>query len=224
MPLGEHFVYSPSPYFYQDQSVYDWLCRELYFAKWFPPAGSTVIDLGVGIGAEAVWLLQRVPLRRYVAVDTEPHLFPALVETSAQFPGILFPVPFAVGEAPRIAISDFNRADYLGGGGIGETRRQIPMISWERLLELANVERVDLLKMNVEGAETAILESLDPQAMEAVQRVIVSCHDFRASRGESNAFRTRSEVTRMLTSLGYRISQFAHGKDWADDWLFAERQ
>ena len=58
--------------------------------------------------------------------------------------------------------------------------------------------------MNIEGAERHAL----PGCREALRRtrsVCIAAHDFRAARGEGEAFRTLAFVREFLTSAGFNL-------------------
>jgi FkbM family methyltransferase len=221
--IDKHEVYSPSPYFFQTNDTYDWLCNELYFKRYAPQKNDVVVDIGAGLGAEAVWLLQRVALGKYVALDAEPHLYPALVETSSQFPGVLLPCPYAIGTGSLLPFASYNPMSYLDAAESGNSMRSIPTISWQDLQRISKFDRVDLLKVNIEGGEGPLFESLAQEGMDSIKRVIVACHDFRTRAGESEFFTTKERVKNALQRSGFQVSDFALGFPWADDWLFAER-
>jgi hypothetical protein len=66
------------------------------------------------------------------------------------------------------------------------------------------IERIDFLKMNIEGAERFAL----PGCREALGRARFACvaaHDFRAARGEGEEFRTLAFVREFLTGCGFEL-------------------
>ena len=64
--------------------------------------------------------------------------------------------------------------------------------------------RVRLLKINIEGAEATALQGAST-LLEATDAVTISCHDFRADRGDGEQFRTRAEVRRILQGAGFEL-------------------
>ena len=83
------------------------------------------------------------------------------------------------------------------------------------------MDGIDLLKMNIEGAEKGLIASIGD--FSRIKRLIVSCHDFRADEGHGEFFRTKESVTATLAGAGYAIKTFAHDISWSDDWIFASR-
>ena len=95
-------------------------------------------------------------------------------------------------------------------------------------LVLENIDRISLLKLNIEGGEREIIESL-PHSR--VDRLIISCHDFRSERGDGAFYRTYDSVKTNLISYGYSISDISPSmvpsKEWAASlkyWIFATKK
>lgn len=75
--------------------------------------------------------------------------------------------------------------------------------------------------MNIEGAERDILNAI--QDFSIIKRFIISCHDFRANNGDGERYRTKELVLKKLKENGYVVKTFNYGIDFADDWIYAER-
>ena len=73
------------------------------------------------------------------------------------------------------------------------------------LLRAHGVKRVDLLKMNIEGAEVDALLGAEA-ALEATRHVVVSCHDFITERGGPERMRTYARVREILESRGFALT------------------
>ena len=91
---------------------------------------------------------------------------------------------------------------------------RVPQLSWSDFIARHGIDRIDLLKMNVEGAEADLLDHI---GLDCVRRVIVNVHDFRADRGEDQAFRTRGRVEKRLRDSGFTLAAVEQ------DWVYAER-
>ena len=96
-------------------------------------------------------------------------------------------------------------------------------------LNTIGLDCIDLLKMNIEGAETDVLNSISDFSM--IKRFIISCHDFRANRGEGEYFRTKDKVIKILESNNYIIKSIKLKKypsmEWKisiGDWVYAEKK
>lgn len=186
--------------------------EEVYFKHYRPSGRDCVVDFGAGLGTEIVRLAAIAPELRYVAVEIQPWIYECLCLTLAQLPDGYTPFGLAVGEGEQTRISPTRTgedASVLGGGEV-----PVAMVSWAEFVRREGIGRVDLLKMNVEGAEGDLLEHVD---LDPVRRVIVGVHDFRAERGEGEQFRTRARVEQRLAEAGFEL------RPVPSDWIYAER-
>ena len=186
--------------------------EEIYFRHYLPSGSDCVVDFGAGLGTEIVRLARLAPELRYVAVEIQPWIYECLCLTLAQLPAGFEPFGLAVGEGGPMRIAPTLEgvdASTLAGGPV-----PVETIRWSDFVRRHAIGRVDLLKVNVEGGETALLEHID---LDPVQRVIVNVHDFRADRGEGEHFRTRARVEERLGSAGFRLVPVK------EDWIFADR-
>jgi hypothetical protein len=83
---------------------------------------------------------------------------------------------------------------------------------------------VDLLKINIEGAEMLALSGLHGFA-ECVAHVVVSCHDFLADRGGPTEFRTFDSVRQWLVDSGFTVrTRPDHGEEWIRYYIYARNK
>jgi FkbM family methyltransferase len=77
-------------------------------------------------------------------------------------------------------------------------------VPFDELRRELGLERVDFLKMNIEGAERVALPGCR-ETLPMTHSICVAAHDFRADRGEGEHFRTRSLVRNLLNQAGFEI-------------------
>ena len=184
----------------------------VYFNRYLPSGNDCVVDIGAGLGIEAAMLAARSPGVRYVANDIQPWVFECLSLTFAGLPESYQAFGLAIGDAPvRITPTREGLDAAISDSG----PVHVANVRWPDFKRRFAIERVDLLKINAEGAEVALLDHID---LADVARVAVAVHDFRADRGDGEQFRTRAKVTAILESAGFAISP-----PLPYDWLFAER-
>ena len=70
---------------------------------------------------------------------------------------------------------------------------QVAGLSLDELVELENVQHIDFLKMNIEGAETMAIRRMD-RTLRITRALCIACQDFRADAGEGEFFRTRQLI------------------------------
>jgi FkbM family methyltransferase len=115
----------------------------------------TIVDLGAHVGLATLRLLAKRPDARVVAVEADPALIPRLRENLAGLPVEIVHAAIGAGAGER----DFYRSDISSWGNSLEKREwfqdavRVPAITLEALLDAQGIETVDLLKVDIEGAE-----------------------------------------------------------------------
>lgn len=186
--------------------------EQIYFGRYRPSGSDCVVDLGAGLGTEIVRLAAEAPGLRYVAVEIQPWVYECLCLTLAQLPAGFEPFGLAIGDQPSVRIQpsrDGLDVSVLGGGAVS-----VEAVDWTEFVRRHDIQRIDLLKMNIEGAEADLLDHAD---LSIVRRAIIAVHDFRADRGESEHFRTRARVENRLIAAGFAFEAVTPG------WIYAER-
>ncbi len=191
-----------------------------------PKQGDTIVDVGAGIGEEAVVFSRMVgPAGRVIAIEAHPRTFSAL-ERTVEASGLenVVPLQLAIADADGFVTVDDNDA-HLGNSIVSGLRGGIPVKaeSLDRLASRLPLSNVDLLKMNIEGAERLALLGMARLAPN-VRHVAVSCHDFVAERTGAEEFRTRAFVREQLKRLGFEVkTRTEPGPPWVMDTLFGSR-
>ena len=187
--------------------------ENVYFRHYCPSGTDCVVDFGAGLGIEIAMVAARSPDLRYVAVEVQPWVYECLSLTLAQLPAGFQAFGLAVGASPAIRIDPTRDGlDATIVEGTGAVR--VSAVDWDSFVGLHRIGQIDLLKINIEGAEADLL---DHAALDRVERVVIAVHDWRASVGHGDAFRTRARVEKRLSEAGFRLRQLPH------DWIYADR-
>lgn len=183
---------------------------DVYLGRGFydPRPGDTIVDIGANIGAFALMIESRARGARVHCFEPGPSTRETLERNvAANGLGEYVAVhPYAVSD--RRGVVELMRADspvhrslfandYARGGS-----DEVETLPLAEALDLAGGGRVDLLKVDVEGAEIEIVEGMDPADWGRVERAVIEYHDF---------FRPgcRGRVERALGAAGFaRIETF----------------
>lgn len=196
-----------------------------WFDGYTPAENDVVIDVGAGIGEDAVILSHRVgPGGRVHAIEAHPATF-ACLEATVRRSGLLNVTNhlLAITETNgTVSISD--DAHHLANSIVGTGKGiEIEAQSLDDFIERQGISRVDLLKLNIEGAERGAMSGLQQQAAK-VRNLAISCHDFVADKGGGDEFRTKDEVRKRMTELGFVVSERTDAATpWEADVLFGRR-
>lgn len=150
------------------------------------PPRPVIIDAGANIGMAALWLASRYPDAELHCFEPESRCFELLQHNLRQLPG-------ARCERSALGACAGTISLFVSANGsvhsVFETQapasiEQVPSARLGDYLEQNDIERVDLLKMDVEGSELAILEGLG----EHIERVGVIVGEFHEPLVDQAAF------------------------------------
>lgn len=218
--INGHRMYIRHPRHYAAENDYNWVSSEILYKYYDPQPGNTVVDFGLGYGAEALYAASRFDNIRYIGIEPQPVIYELACNTFSGL-GVDYTVsPYVISDAVNIKFSS-----QFGYGAVGEDDNgcvEVPTLSWAQFKEKYSIDKIDLMKVNIEGAERSLLQHIN--AFQNIKRWIISCHDFRANHGHGEYFRTKSYVVNTLKGQGYAVKFFDFGINWADDYVYAERE
>lgn len=170
--------------------VYALSTWDMFLFGYRPQQGDMVVDLGAGVGVDTRLFSDMVgPTGRVISVEPDPWLFRCLRWTISQ--------------------NGLDNVTAVRSAVIGSAAAARGAVTGEQLGELVErlgVNRIDLLKVNIGGAELGVLSSA-PAVLALVRNIVVSCHDFRADEGGSTWLRTSAAVGDLLCEAGFTVLQ-----------------
>ena len=179
---------------------------ETWCPYYTPKAGDVVIDVGGGIGEEAIIFSNMVgPTGRIISIEAHPITFACLEAAVDRLPfDNVIPMMIAIADKPgTVVISD--DSSHLGNSIIdsGADGIVIESNSLDSVARDLKLDHIDFLKMNIEGAERLAIQGMNEIAPN-VRHLAISCHDFIADAGGDDSFRTLSFVREKLHLLGFQ--------------------
>ena len=186
-----------------------WQFREIFVDEFyrFPTtsAAPVIFDCGTNIGTSVLYFRQLYPNARIVAFEADEHISTTLQENlkQNQISGV---------EVVTKAVWTNNEGIWFGSDQADSAsifsqtdRKLVPSV---RLRDyLLRESKIDMLKMDIEGAETAVLTDCR-DALTQVQNLFVEFHAYL------NHAQTLAEVMQVLEESGFRYylntSQYRH--------------
>ena len=160
--------------------------------------GTTIVDLGANTGLAARWLQQQCPGARLVCVEPEAGNVEVLRHNigTAEPAGVVFPV--CVGGTERTVSLDTANGEFAFAMS-DDPAGEIDVWTFEHVLDQAQVDVIDLLKCDIEGAEVELFADCAPW-IHRVRAAVVECHDdFKVD-----------DLLRVLEANGARMHVVAH--------------
>ena len=206
-----------------DPAGRDTKTRDDFFYDHTPGPGDTVLDVGAGIGGEALTFSKLVgPNGRVVCIEGHPataHALRRLVELN-HLENVTV-LPLAVGQQAGLVFMSDDTVDHLGNSvrGDADSGPAVPVLPLDLIIADLGLDRVDFLKMNIEGAEVDALNGMSAN-LASVGHVAISCHDFLADAGADDAVRTRAPVESLLCDNGFDVVHRIDRRPWLADTLY----
>lgn len=180
--------------------------KDMWMYEYVPRPGDVVLDIGAGTGWETLCFSRLVGQSgSVVSIEAHPRTFECLTEMCRRnsLDNVTRIFGAAAAEVGSLLIS--NEADYAANRVVEiSSGTPVPSLRLDSLYDSLQLGRIDLLKMNIEGAERAALDGMR-RAIRRTQHVVISCHDFLADDHGTESMRTRAEVVRFLEQAGFKV-------------------
>lgn len=158
-----------------DQDVYNeiFLSKEYEIDLGMP---RFIVDAGAHIGLSSVYFACRYPMATVIAIEPETSNFEVLLKNASLYPNIK-PVKAGLwSKKTHLAIENssvdtwsFKVVESLTGEGI-------PAVCIGDVIAEFGVDRIDVLKIDIEGSEIEVLESSQPW-IDRFDTIIIELHD-----------------------------------------------
>ena len=201
---------------------------ENWFFRYTPEPGDTIVDVGAGDGLDSLVFSRAVgPGGRVLAVEAHPSTF-VLLESTCRLNDLANVTPCrraVMDRAGTVSMVEegthrdlFSIAtDRTGSDGAIE----VAASTLDELCREHGVDRVDFVKMNIEGAERQALEGAR-ETLSQARHVCIACHDFLADGDPALA--TKAFVTDSLRELGFEVvRRDDHQLPWVRDHVHGVR-
>lgn len=187
--------------------------------------GWTVMDIGAGIGDFSIYAAHENPHGTIFAFEPFPESFD-LLKRNIALNGIENVLPFqsAVwGQAgflhldnssgePLQVVSKESSSSKIEKGVI-----KVSALPLSQVFETRAIRKLDLLKLDCEGAEYAILMGSSPDVFDKIERIIMEYHDIDEKHHHNR-------LASFLRPLGYKVSCYDNFVHVNIGYLFAERK
>jgi FkbM family methyltransferase len=165
-----------------------------------------VVDLGAGTGELPQKILEKYPSSRIILVEPDPSLFQELKKKFAKQDNVET-LEAAIGKEKNNYGTFYLSKNWQGNslhksliaekdiqGGIAAR-----IVTLEDIFLLFHLEKIDFLKVDIEGEEWNVFENFSKHDFERIQQISVEFHDFL-----DPSLRERSErCIKLLKEFGY---------------------
>jgi len=171
-----------------DQSVFAkvFVANEYAPRNLDPASVATVIDAGANIGASTIWFRLAYPKARIIALEPDPANFARLQRNCAALPGVELLQAALWGEDTELALQSEIGGRPLGAWGTrtvpaagapGQAVALTPAWTLDSLSARFGLERLDYVKIDIEGAEKSVFESPACNWLQRTRLIAAEFHD-----------------------------------------------
>jgi len=196
--------------------------QDTFLHEYTPREGDVVFDVGAGVGTATILFSRLVgPTGRVIALEAHPATY-GWLDRLCHLNALTNVIPIQVAAAERageLAITDLDEhvsnTVLADGSGV-----KVPARALDDIAEALGIDRVDLVKMNIEGAEQIAIKGMG-NLIRRTRHVCISCHDFLADDGGPESMRTKSVVHDFLVANGFELTTRGDAPDpWTRDYLY----
>ena len=166
-------------------------------------AGDVILDIGAHIGGFAVRAAQLAAPGNVYAYEASRSNFDLLAENKALNNVANLHVHHTAVSDKRGEMEFFLPGDNGALGSLlqdaNSPRERVRAVTLADILSENNIEQVDCLKMDVEGAEYGILANCSRETLERIRYIVMEYHEF------VDDSRSHRDLVRLLESHGFRV-------------------
>ena len=161
-----------------------------------------LIDIGAGIGEESLYLSKVINLdAKLYAIEAHPRTYRCLKKTiDKNNIENVFPIHAAVTKEDTSILISSSSSEHLSNNIFQSTQSKtesVPGITLESLVKKLAINKVDFIKINIEGAEyDALIGGLS--IVQSNTHFVVSCHDFKYLEGQGKIFKTFDKTAKLF--------------------------
>ena len=199
---------------------------DLFFYKYKPNQNDIIIDIGVENGSEIPEFCKAVGIKgKVIAIEADPFCCRRLKKLKKILNlSNLIIIECAVGDVnKKVKFSQENQElqnRILDESSDNSNFIEIEQINLNDIVKKLNLEKIDFIKVNIEGGETNLLKPLSNQSPE-VNNWCIGCHDFMGVN-----FRTYDYVKNWLINNKYKVSNYEPQKNktfWRNYYLYGSK-
>ena len=179
------------------------VCGHTLYVPDIPTAG-TVLDLGANRGGFSLAIAERYGCLCH-AIEAAPDLF-AKLPAHARINSYHYAIAAATGMREFRVSSNHESSSLTRVVGATEIARvEVPAIDLATFVDKHRIGRIDLMKVDIEGAEIEVLNGTPDGLLRQIRQISVEFHDFNRLVRKSDV----KVVCRRMSGLGFFVARFS---------------
>jgi FkbM family methyltransferase len=143
------------------------------------PKAKRIIDAGANIGCASIYFSLHFPEAEILAIEPEQNNFSLLQKNTSAYKNVSCIQAGIWNKNEDIIISNPNAeaAEFMIESGHPSIHSTVKGITIEKLIEINNWDTIDILKLDIEGAEKEIFSEDNFDWLKKVKLLIIELHD-----------------------------------------------
>jgi FkbM family methyltransferase len=177
----------PAPIYVRPGTSDVWTFEKIFISREYdlsllqrPLTPRTIIDVGANVGYASVFFARQFPTARIVAIEPQEANFALLQRNTAAYPNVTA-VRAALWPRPG-SLTIQNPEEDAWAFRVGETRSSksetVRGISMPEIMSEHGVSTIDLLKIDIEGAEKEVFEDGSESWLAKTGVLVIELHDW----------------------------------------------
>jgi FkbM family methyltransferase len=161
---------------------------------------STIVDAGANIGFASIYFANRWPNARIVAIEPDHENFEMLVENTKDYPNIT-PVLAAVWkESVKLDLFDPGKGSWALQTKVS-TDGRVDGLTLPEIMRRYEMKRIDVLKMDIEGAEREVFEGY-ADWIDRIGSLLIEIHDDLRPGAMASVFQAKGQFKDIYNNGG----------------------
>ncbi|MEI8136308.1 MAG: FkbM family methyltransferase [Bacteroidota bacterium] len=216
----EYLFIAKKPYYnFSKKNLYKSI-KDIYCKNYFPKKDDVIVDIGAGIGTEVLFFHEQI------GENGKIYSIEASTDSYTKLNALCSKNRITNSFNYNIAISNFNGKIWLEEtenfevNQINNTHKgiEINCFTLDQFVKDNGITKIDLLKVNIEGAELPMLNGMN-ECINIVQNIAVSCHDFLFKEDKH----IKTSIVKYLEKNNFQIIYNDTKNIVVDSWIYGKR-
>lgn len=137
----------------------------------------TIIDAGANIGLTSIFYASKYPAAKIIAIEPAPHNFELLKQNTSQYSNVSCIQAALWHEPTQLSLTDPGRGDNSLRVAAEHTTKDTLGITIQDICKKHNIEKIDILKIDIEGAEKELFSKGYENWLPNTRLIIIEIHD-----------------------------------------------
>jgi len=217
---NKYLQFVKRPYFDFSEKEMNQRCLQIFCKYYLPRVGDLIIDIGAGIGTEICFFEDRIKNQgKLYNIEASPSNFYGLQQVTKKnkFKNC-YNFNFALSNNNEPIWMEENENYVVNKINKEAKGLKIEAITLDQFVIINQIKKINLLKVNIEGAEYDMIDGMKESA-KIIVNIAISCHDFLFNKKQN----IKNKVVLFLKENNFEIFYEDSGNEVLDSWIYGKK-